>query len=98
MNPSLCVSILIQTAFYITQDACHCEGKDKVDCCDNKECLEVLISLACDSVTCEVKFHNRDNVQNRGILDIDNELITSSWQDVTDNLRKNNLTHGLTIG
>ena len=29
-----------------------------------------MISLACDSVTCEVKFHNRDNVQNRGILDI----------------------------
>ena len=51
-----------------------------------------------DSVTCEVKFHNRDNVQNRGILDIDNELITSSWQDVTDNLWKNNLAHGLTVG
>ncbi len=32
------------------------------------------------------------------ILDIDNELITSSWQDVTDNLWKNNLTHGLTMG
>ena len=94
----MCVSILIQTAFYITQDASYCESKNKVDRCDNKERLEVLVSLGCNSVPCEVKFHNRDNIQHRGIFNINDELITSGWQDVTDNLWKNNLAHGLTVG
>ena len=79
MGTSLGVIILVQTVFQITQDTGYCEGQDKVDNSDDEEGLEILVGLGGHGITREVKLDNGDNIEDWGILDVDDEFVPCSW-------------------
>ena len=61
--------------FERAENSCNREGHDEVEHADDRVGLEGLEAHCLDRACNVVKLCNTDNVEYRGILDVDNELV-----------------------
>ena len=73
------------------------EGQDEVQHADNGIDLEGLQIDALDDACHVVKLRHADDVQDRGVLDVDDKLVADRRQNVLQNLRNDDLDHRLRV-
>ena len=74
------------------------EGHDEIDHGGDEEHLEVLVIGARGRLRDEEQLADGDDVEHRGVLDVDHELVAQCGQHVADGLRKHHVEHRLGVG
>ena len=91
------VFVAVQLPLNPAQQARDGKREDEIQDTDNEIGLERLEILALDDTGKVVQLRHADDVQDGGVLDVDDKLVADRRQDVAHDLRNDDLEHGLRV-